>query len=396
MICERFGNSKFRDLCEKQYNHSMPSSKLQPPVWISTPVALQKLAGELTRQPRLAVDTESNSLHAYREQVCLIQFSTHETDYLLDPLKLNDLSPLAPIFANPKIEKTFHAAEYDIITLKRDFGFSFANIFDTMQAARILGYKQVGLDSILAERFGVVVNKRYQKADWGRRPLSRDELNYARFDTHYLLSLRDLLQAELEEVDRWKLAREEFSRLCQVNGHAENGCAAWQRVRGAQEFTDRELTILQELCRWREGQAKRMNRPVFKVIGNRTLVSVAQIAPQRYDRLAAAGLTERQMDLYASDILAAVRRGIQARPVRRPVPPRPDEAFLRRLESLRQWRKNAARKMGVESDVVLPRAFMQAIAEKNPKNLAALSALMPDSPWRLEMYGDKILELLKK
>jgi len=102
------------------------------------------------------------------------------------------------------------------------------------------------------------------------------------------------------------------------------------------------------------------------------------------------------MDLYASDILAAVRRGIQARPVRRPVPPRPDEAFLRRLESLRQWRKNAARKMGVESDVVLPRAFMQAIAEKNPKNLAALSALMPDSPWRLEMYGDKILELLKK
>ncbi|PIX46945.1 MAG: hypothetical protein COZ54_02550, partial [Anaerolineae bacterium CG_4_8_14_3_um_filter_59_70] len=183
MICERFGNSKFRDLCEKQYNHSMPSSKLQPPVWISTPVALQKLAGELTRQPRLAVDTESNSLHAYREQVCLIQFSTHETDYLLDPLKLNDLSPLAPIFANPKIEKTFHAAEYDIITLKRDFGFSFANIFDTMQAARILGYKQVGLDSILAERFGVVVNKRYQKADWGRRPLSRDELNYARFDT---------------------------------------------------------------------------------------------------------------------------------------------------------------------------------------------------------------------
>ena len=396
MICERFGNSKFRDLCEKQYNHSMPSNPLQPPVWISTPVALQKLAGELTRQPRLAVDTESNSLHAYREQVCLIQFSTHETDYLLDPLKLNDLSPLAPIFANPKIEKTFHAAEYDIITLKRDFGFSFANIFDTMQAARILGYKQVGLDSILAERFGVIVNKRYQKADWGRRPLSADMLNYARLDTHYLLDLRNLLQAELEEVDRWRLAREEFGRICHVNGFAGNGCAAWQRVRGAQEFTDRELTILQELCRWREGQAKRMNRPVFKVIGNRTLVSVAQIAPQRYDRLAAAGLTERQMDLYASDILAAVRRGIQARPVRRPVPPRPDEAFLRRLESLRQWRKNAARKMGVESDVVLPRAFMQAIAEKNPKNLAALSALMPDSPWRLEMYGDKILELLKK
>ena len=350
----------------------------------------------MARQPHLAVDTESNSLHAYREQVCLIQFSTPETDYLVDPLKLNDLSPLAPIFADPKIEKIFHAAEYDIITLKRDFNFTFANIFDTMQAARILGYRQVGLDSLLAKKFGVTVNKRYQKADWGRRPLSAELLNYARLDTHYLLNLRDLLQAELEKTDRWRLALEEFGRICQVNGHTENGCAAWQRVGGTQKLTDRELTILQELCRWREVQARRMNRPLFKVIGDRTLVSVAQAAPQRYDHLGETGLTLRQMDLFASDILEAVRRGMEARPVRRPISPRPDEAFLRRLDTLRQWRKSTARKMGVESDVVLPRPFVQAIAEKDPKDLAALAALMPDSPWRLERFGEKILELLKK
>ena len=167
----------------------MPSSPLQPPVWIATPVALHKLAGELTRQPRLAVDTESNSLYAYREQVCLIQFSTPETDYLVDPLALNDLSRLAPIFANPEIQKIFHAAEYDLITLKRDFGFTFTNLFDTMQATRILGYQQVGLDSILAEKFGVIVNKRFQKANWGQRPLPADLINYARLDTHYLLDL---------------------------------------------------------------------------------------------------------------------------------------------------------------------------------------------------------------
>jgi len=374
----------------------MSSSKLPPPVWIATPAALDGLSGELARQPHLAVDTESNSLHAYREQVCLIQFSTPETDYLVDPLKLNDLSPLAPIFADPKIEKIFHAAEYDIITLKRDFNFTFANIFDTMQAARILGYRQVGLDSLLAKKFGVTVNKRYQKADWGRRPLSAELLNYARLDTHYLLNLRDLLQAELEKTDRWRLALEEFGRICQVNGHTENGCAAWQRVGGTQKLTDRELTILQELCRWREVQARRMNRPLFKVIGDRTLVSVAQAAPQRYDHLGETGLTLRQMDLFASDILEAVRRGMEARPVRRPISPRPDEAFLRRLDTLRQWRKSTARKMGVESDVVLPRPFVQAIAEKDPKDLAALAALMPDSPWRLERFGEKILELLKK
>ena len=153
------------------------------------------------------MNTESNSLHAYRERVCLIQFSTPATDYLLDPLALPDLSPLTPIFANPKIEKVFHAIEYDIICLKRDFGFEVANIFDTMQATRILGEKQVGLDAILAAKLGIVINKKYQKADWADRPLSPEMLNYARLDTHYLLPLRDILHAELAATGRWDLAR---------------------------------------------------------------------------------------------------------------------------------------------------------------------------------------------
>lgn len=374
----------------------MPSSPLQPPVWIATPVALHKLAGELTRQPRLAVDTESNSLYAYREQVCLIQFSTPETDYLVDPLALNDLSRLAPIFANPEIQKIFHAAEYDLITLKRDFGFTFTNLFDTMQATRILGYQQVGLDSILAEKFGVIVNKRFQKANWGQRPLPADLINYARLDTHYLLDLHDLLQAELEVKDRLIMAREEFGRISKVNGRAENGCAAWQRVSGTQNFTSRELALLQELCRWREAQAQRMNRPVFKVISNKTLVTIAQTTPQTYADLEALGLSRRQIDLFASDMLAAIQRGLQARPVLRPISPRPGEALLKRLDALRHWRKNAAERLGVESDVVLPRPFMQAIAEANPQDMETLAKLMPDSPWRLETYGVKILTVLKK
>src|SRR5512136_2792348 len=96
---------------------------------------LKKLATILAKEPKIAVDTESNSLFAYREQVCLIQFSTPDADYLVDPLALTDLSPLAPIFADPNIQKTFHAAEYDLICLKRDLNIKVCNIFDTMQAA---------------------------------------------------------------------------------------------------------------------------------------------------------------------------------------------------------------------------------------------------------------------
>src|SRR5512135_3744640 len=188
------------------------------PELVQTGEALERLASELARQPRIAVDTESNSLHAYRERVCLIQFSTIDRDVVVDQLALDDLSPLGIIFADEHIEKIFHASEYDIICLRRDYGFSFASIFDTMQAGRILGRKQAGLDRLLEEKFGVKMNKRFQKADWAVRPLSRDLLLYARLDTHYLIPLRDMLEAELQAGGLWQLAQEDFRIARQPNG----------------------------------------------------------------------------------------------------------------------------------------------------------------------------------
>src|SRR5512143_3219261 len=161
----------------------MQSESLAQPVWVNSSQLLGQMLGDLLLQPRLAVDTESNSLRAYRERVCLIQFSTPATDYLVDPLALDDLSSLGGLFADAGIEKVFHAPEYDLICLRRDFGFSFAGIFDTMQAGRILGRKQAGLDRLLEEKLAVTISKRYQKADWGVRPLSRELLLYAVLDT---------------------------------------------------------------------------------------------------------------------------------------------------------------------------------------------------------------------
>ncbi len=139
-----------------------------------------------------------------------------------------------------------------MICLKRDLSISVKNIFDTMQAGRILGYKQVGLNSILSKKLGVILDKKYQKADWGKRPISKEMLSYARLDTHYLLDLRDSLQNELQEQDRWELAQEEFIRLAHGNGNGKAQTPAWQRVKGAQKCSDRQLAILQELCEWRE------------------------------------------------------------------------------------------------------------------------------------------------
>jgi ribonuclease D len=375
------------------YNQAMPSP-LPPPIWVADPNALEHLAHSLTHQPRLAVDTESNSLHAYREQVCLIQFSTPTTDFLLDPLVLHDLSVLAPFFCDPQIEKVFHAAEYDLICLHRDFGITLANIFDTMQAARILGYKQVGLDAMLAVKLGITLDKRYQKADWGERPLSREMLNYARLDTHHLLDLRNSLLAELQERGRWELAQEEFARLAVGNGNAKPAVPGWQRVKGTQKLTRRQLAILQELCLWRNAQAERLRRPVFKVMDDKRLVSIALAAPKTQSDLVALFLTPRQIYTFGSDILLAVGRGQKAKPIPRPTIARADTAILDRINVLSNWRKSVAQKMGVESDLVLPKNWMHAIAGQNPGSVEELSVLMPNSPWRVATFGAQILEVI--
>ena len=190
------------------------SNVLPPPIWVNTKQVLQKMMDDLVTQSRVAVDTESNSLHAFREQVCLIQITSTNADYLIDPLELRDLKLLAPIFSNPRIEKVFHAAEYDLICLRRDFGFSFANLFDTMHAARVLGYPAVGLDRLLGDKFNIQMDKRHQKANWAARPLSKEQIHYARLDTHYLFNLRDALEQELREKKRWEFAKDDFMRAC--------------------------------------------------------------------------------------------------------------------------------------------------------------------------------------
>lgn len=371
---------------------------LPDPIFISRPAALERLARQLAQEPILAVDTESNSLYAYQEQVCLVQFSTRTRDYLVDPLALVDLEPLAPIFASPRIEKVFHAAEYDLICLKRDFGFEFKNLFDTMLAARILGRAEIGLGSMLESEFNIAVDKRFQRANWGERPLPRELMAYARLDTHFLIPLRNRMRAELHEKGLWGLATEDFARVCRVNGrtndHRPGDC--W-RIRGALDLTPQQAGVLQELCRYRDQAARVANRPLFKVMSDQTLFNLAQSCPSNLHELGQVrGMTPRQVNRHGRGVLAAVERGLQNGPVYPPRPARPDERFLERVDRLRNWRKTTAQKMGVNSDVVLPRELLYGLAEHNPARPEDLAEFLSETPWRLEHFGEQILKILTK
>jgi ribonuclease D len=381
----------------------MSEEKIAAPELITDEKTLEELVQDLSRQSIVAVDTESNSLYAYQEQVCLIQFSTPDMDYLVDPLSLDDLSPLERIFSDPKIEKIFHAAEYDLICLQRDFGFKVENIFDTMVAASVLGKDEVGLGSILKNEFGVVMDKRFQRANWGQRPLPQHLLDYAMLDTRYLIPLQDRLRAELEESGRWPLAEEDFHRLSLLNNgdpeHTRNHTrsldeACW-RISGVNELNTRQTTVLQELCKYRDNVARRLNRPLFKVMSDRTLHAIASACPTTMNELKRLpGMSRGQMQRHASALLQVVKRGLQAPPISPPRSPRPDEKFLNRLENLRLWRKLTARQMGVKSDVILSRDLLHAVAERNPHTIEELAEILKDVPWRLENFGPQILNTI--
>jgi ribonuclease D len=326
----------------------------------------------------------------------LIQFSTPQEDFLVDPRALDGVGVLERLFSNPKIEKIFHAAEYDLITLKRDFDFSFANLFDTMLAARILGWEEVGLGSILKNEFGVQLNKRYQRANWGKRPLPPDMLAYASMDTHYLIPLSMRLKAELKARGRWQLAQEDFNRLRYVNGRDPEDLpeAPW-RVRGAFDLDPRQAAVLKELSLYREQVAQASDRPVFKVIGDQALLSIAAAAPEDLESLRRLlVLSENQLQRYGEGVLRAVQRGLEAAPLHPPRAHRPDEDYMLRLEALRSWRKRAAQTMQVKSDVVLPRDLLHSIAARNPSNERELAELLTQVPWRLERFGEQILATL--
>ncbi len=370
---------------------------LPAPLLVANPAALRQLAATLAREPAIGVDTESNSLFAYRERVCLIQFSTPAEDFIVDPLALDDLSPLAPLFANPRQQKIFHASEYDVICLKRDYNFQFINLFDTMVAARTLGWPQLGLAAILETHFGVKVNKRFQRADWGRRPLTSELLDYARLDTRFLVRLRDLLEAELAATGRLREAQEEFARLERVAaaGNGANPHAFW-RINGARDLAPGQAGVLRELHEYRERQAERADRPPFKVMSDQTLVEIARSGPNSLSDLEGLpGMTPQQIHRHGANLLKAVRRGLGGPPVRPPHSEREPDSVRERYELLHQWRKRKAQARGVESDVIISRDALWELARGAPRTPEALARIENLGPVRREAYGPEILAVIK-
>jgi len=280
-----------------------------PPVLVQDVPGLARLLDALRHEPRVALDTESNSFHVYRERVCLLQLSSREQDWVVDPLAV-DVRPLGALLSDGR-ETILHGADYDVRCLRREYGWRLPRLFDTMIAARRLGRTGLGLSALVEARFGVKLSKANQRSDWGRRPLSPDQLAYAALDTHYLLPIADELRVELHQQGLADQTLAEFQRIAAVEPKErvfdEEG---WRRLKGARELDPPGRAVLRALWIAREARASEADRPPFKVLAEATMVELARRRPATPEEVARVpGVTPQVLRRLGDAIQEALAAG---------------------------------------------------------------------------------------
>ena len=373
---------------------------------VDRPARLAACVEDVARSPRIGLDTESNGFHAYFEKVCLLQIATPDADWAVDPLAVK-LDPLLPLLADPAREVVLHAAEYDVICMKRDYGVTFSRIFDTHAAAKTLGLARFGLQNLLADQLAVLLTVDEQRSDWGKRPLTKKQLEYAFADVRWLLPLREKLGEELVRTGHLAEAEAEFARLIAKEGRArEFDPEGWQRMKAARTLDGPGRAVLRELFLLRDRRAREVDRPPFKVLSDLFMGEVARRLPKDEAELAGVpGTSAATLKKIAAQVLTAIQQGLASEPVGRPKRPEggrfhragpgaPPPEVEERYEKLRVWRKARAEARKVEVQVIAPNAVLWALARANPQGLGALAQVEGMDPFRVQQYGAEIVAVL--
>jgi len=373
--------------------------------YIRTPEALADAVATLRREPLVAADTEAASFHRYHDRIFLVQLASPSLTAIIDPLAIADLSPVGALLDDPKVEKIFHDADYDLRILDRDYGFRARRLFDTRIAAQLAGEPAVGLAALLEKYVGVKLAKEHQKADWSRRPLPPAMLAYAAADTQHLPALREALRSRLAALERLPWAEEEFIRLEELRwtGPPDGGGAdAFLRVKGAKALPPRQLAALRELYRWRESVAAELDRATFRIIGNDALLAVARALPRSVAELQGLGQVPATLAArHGAALLDAVRRALALDEAdlphveRTPRPPR-DPSVEARVERLKTARNRVAQELGLEPGVLCGRSTLEAVARAQPvpNDRAGLARIGELRRWQIEALGDALLAAL--
>jgi ribonuclease D len=353
----------------------------------------------------LAVDTEADSMHSFFEKVCLVQLATERGDaFVVDPLTLGGLGGMATIFSDPRTVKVFHGADFDVMSLRRDFAFEFRGIFDTMLAGQLLGDEKLSLRDYVIRFFGVTLEKAHTTCDWAKRPLEPSQLEYSYHDVAFLVRLMEIQRARLAEADLAEEAQIEFERLAKREpAKKEFDPHAWIKIDGARELGPVQQAALARLFALRDRHARALDRPPFKVVSNDTMVRIVRAMPSTSEALRSlkgvssyvAGRMGREI---AEAFAAAEQDGAP--------PPRPrsqrssdpmrrlDMTAQKRLGLLKDWRNAASQRTKVTTMAILPNYAMFEVARIRPRTAAELAAIPGVGAKRAGRWGAEILDAM--
>ena len=348
---------------------------------IATSEQLTAFLPHLTGADRVALDTEADSLHVYREKLCLVQISLPSDEHaLLDPLAAFSLEPFYAALKGKTI--ILHGADYDLRLLRRAGGFVADAIFDTMLAARLVGRREFSYAALVKAEFGLELTKGSQKANWARRPLTPTMAEYAQNDTRYLLTVADRLEGTLHQLGRWAWFEQSCTRaLAQAAVERERDAEDAWRINGSGVLRGRAAATLRELWHWREGEARVVDRPTFHILRNEDLLSAARAftageKPQ-FEHLRGS----RRTRFYeAADRAAALPESEWPVLVKR-FQNRWTAEEEKRADALKKERDRVAADLDLDPSIIAPRATLEAIAAR-PQ--AADELLMP---WQRELLG---------
>ena len=367
---------------------------------IKTFADLKQFARRIDQEPIVAVDLEADSMFHFQEKVCLLQMAGNGENVVIDPLEVADLSPLAPVFSNAAVCKVLHGSDYDIRSLYRDFSFEVRNLFDTQLASMFLGERETSLGAVVNRRFGIQLDKRFQKKDWSQRPLPDGMVEYAASDVFHLIPLARQLMTELKSKKRLRWVQEECDHLAAVRPVENGDEPLFLRFRGAGRLPRRNLAALEGLLQYRRQLAIKKDRPLFKVFSNTALLKMATEMTDSPQRMEAAGcLSAKQIRIYGKPLASVVKQAKRLPEEDLPIYPRKRRPKVsakvpERVKAIKTWRDRRAERLYLDPALLFNKALMTAIAIKKPAHTRALKEVEGIRKWQVDDFGEEIVQVL--
>lgn len=255
-------------------------------LYIDNDEKLQELCENIKDAPLLILDTEFIREKTYRARLCLIQIATDDIVACIDPIALNDITPLMDIINDKNKLKIFHAARQDY-EIFYDLNKQLPQpLFDSQLAASLLGYgEQIGYASLVNKILGVQLDKAHTRTDWSKRPLSEAQIRYASDDVFYLRQLYPVLKNQLAEQGREDWLDEEFDALCQPELFITHPEDAWNKVKGINRLRPRQFAAAKNIAEWREKMAIKKDLPRRWILADDILIAAAQLLPKNISQL---------------------------------------------------------------------------------------------------------------